>query len=126
VVVTLALAGCGAATTGEVSGTVTFEGTPVEDGWIDFLPIDGNGPTTGAKVMNGKFTVANVPVGKAKVVVSAKKIIGQVPLYPTPDSPKRPQIAQMLPPRFSDQQQTELRYDVSAGKNEKNFDLTAK
>jgi hypothetical protein len=40
-----------------VSGEVTFGGKPVEDGTISFEPADGQGSTTGGKIMAGKYEI---------------------------------------------------------------------
>src|SRR5688572_29941450 len=50
---TFSSAGCGAATS--VSGTVTYEGEMVNDGWVTFTPADGKGSEAGGKVTAGKY-----------------------------------------------------------------------
>ena len=46
----LVLGGCGGDGLVEVCGNVTFDGKPVEQGTISFLPVDGEGPTAGALI----------------------------------------------------------------------------
>ena len=53
-----------------VSGTVTYNGTPIEQGFITFQ-MEGNPPTT-MDIVNGKFN-GQAMVGSNKVSVSAKK-----------------------------------------------------
>ncbi|MBN9122237.1 MAG: hypothetical protein J0I06_24375 [Planctomycetes bacterium] len=62
--------GCGGSGS-SVSGTVTFNGQPVESGNINFIPADGKGAPVGGEIKGGKYTVRNVTPGKNKVVVTA-------------------------------------------------------
>src|SRR4051812_18552277 len=81
-------AGCGCAGGaggGEVSGTVTYDGKPVEQGAIAFYPA--NGPAAGGAITNGQYTVAKVAVGTAKVRISGVKITGQKKMYDDPNAP---------------------------------------
>jgi hypothetical protein len=55
------IAGCGQADS--VSGTVTYNGEPVEMGSITFASADGSGPGFGAQVMNGQYTAEKVRRG---------------------------------------------------------------
>jgi hypothetical protein len=60
-----------------VSGNVTLDGKPLEDGAITLVPIEGtSGPTAGATITNGKFSVASqggpVP-GRYRVEISSFK-----------------------------------------------------
>ncbi|MBN1911319.1 MAG: hypothetical protein JW818_16370 [Pirellulales bacterium] len=38
-----------------VQGAVTFDGKPIDEGTITFEPADGQGPTTGARIVAGKY-----------------------------------------------------------------------
>jgi hypothetical protein len=119
----LSVAGCGGSATGEVSGTAAFEGVPIEDGSITFFPADGKGPTAGDLIKNGKYHVKNVPVGTAKVQITSNKEAGKKKLYNTPNSPEQAIFTDPLPEKYKDPLKTELRFDVQAGANEKNWDL---
>ena len=66
------LAGCGGDGDGAtVQGSVTFDGQPVEKGYINFFPADGKGRPAGGEINGGKFTVKGVTVGKNRVEVTA-------------------------------------------------------
>jgi hypothetical protein len=52
-----------------VTGTVTFNGQPLEKGYITFNPTEGKGAPVGAEIVKGKYTAANVAPGKNKVLV---------------------------------------------------------
>src|SRR4051812_16642121 len=58
---------------GDVQGTVTVNGQPLSEGAVRFIPVNGNTPTTGGTISNGKFRVA-VPVAKQRVEVSANVV----------------------------------------------------
>lgn len=119
-VLALSAAGCSDPTVGIVSGTVTVDGNPA-DGAISFMPVDGKKAPTGGKIVAGAFTVT-APVGNAKIEVRVPKIVGQTRIYNTKDSPIQDVMEESLPKQFNDE--TELTYDVPAGKSEKNFDLS--
>jgi hypothetical protein len=120
----LALAGC-AANTGQVSGTVKVDGEPVETGSILFVPADGKGSTAGGKIEKGQYSV-KVPLGSMKVAISAPRVVGKKKLYPTADSREVTLTKESLPERYSDEKQTELKLEVVAGKNPKDWDLKTK
>jgi len=76
------LAGCGGAETYEVSGTVTYDGEPVERGQISFVPLDGSGAADGGPIEDGEFSFPSKP-GRKRV-----EIRGSRPLPPEQqDSP---------------------------------------
>ena len=105
---------------GEVTGTITVDGTPAKIGSISFFPIDGKSGTAGAAIKEGKYT-ADVPVGKVKVEIRVSKIVGEKKLYDTPDSKVQPIMEEVLPPKYNDR--TELELDVQPGTNKRNYDL---
>ncbi len=124
-VILLALAGCGDASMADVSGTVKVDGNPLEDGAIRFFPEDSKTQTTGGFVKGGRYSV-KVPVSVMKVSISAPKVVSWKKLYNTPDSPKMPVTVEVLPAKYSDERQTELRLDVKPGTNQKDYDLPSK
>jgi len=116
------LVGCaGEGDFGEVSGTVNYDGKPVEDGAINFFPADGKGPTAGDVIKGGKYTVKKAPVGTAKVSISGSKVVGKKKVYDTKDSPEMPITQELLPAKYNEK--SELTFDVKRGTNEKNWDL---
>ena len=63
----LAALGCGGGV-GDVSGTVTYQGKPLDGGSVQF---QSGGKTVSAEISKvGKYALAGVPVGSAKVTVS--------------------------------------------------------
>jgi hypothetical protein len=94
---------------GDVSGTVSYDGKPIEDGLINFLPADG------------KDSVSKVSVGATKVQIRGSKVTGKKKMYDTPDSPEVPIIAELLPAKYHEK--SELTLEVKRGSNEKNWEL---
>jgi hypothetical protein len=66
-----------------VSGTVAFQGQPIQDGLIRFVPLQtGAGPMAGDVITNGQYRVVakgGVPVGKCRVEIKARKIVPKPP-----------------------------------------------
>lgn len=72
------VAGCGGSDGPQrviLSGTVTYQGQPVKEGQICFLPIEGTqAPVAGAPITDGKYCVeqkGGLPVGTHKVQILA-------------------------------------------------------
>jgi hypothetical protein len=122
----IALAGCSSSPpTGDVSGKVSFEGTPIGIGSITFFPEDGRGPTAGGSITNGKYEVKAIPVGNCKVQITGAKDLQQRKInYDEPNAAVVTTSSELLPPNYSDQSKTELRYEVKTGTQHKDFALT--
>jgi hypothetical protein len=114
-------AGCAEPTTGRVTGAVTVDGKPAEQGSIALVPIDGRGSTAGAEIVNGRYEIEAL-FNKYKVEIRVPKIVGQKKLYDVPDSPTRNLMAESLPPRYHDD--TELRLEITPGETRRDFSLT--
>lgn len=57
-----------------VSGTVTYQGKPVEDGAIVFFPTNpGGGMQDGIKIVDGKFE-GKASAGPKRVYIEAKRV----------------------------------------------------
>ena len=123
----LAVLGCAGSKRASVTGKVTFDGQPLEEGRITFVPDQSNpGPTAGAAVVKGTYTVpaANgVFVGKNTVQINAVRKTGK-----KIQSPFGPglidDVSEFVPKKYN--LQSELSRDIKPGKNELDFDLTSK
>jgi len=104
---------------GELSGTITYDGKPVENGAITFFP--SSGPSAGSVIKDGQYST-KVTLGKTKVVISGSKVVGEKKVYNTPNSPVMPVTAEMLPAKYNTE--SELRHEVQPGKQTKDFNLT--
>jgi len=89
--IAVAFAGCGRANQ-SIQGEVTYGGEPVEDGIIEFIPIEGTKePSTGAAIVAGRYQIAPAagPLtgGTYKVAIRATKKTGTT--SPDPFNPAK-------------------------------------
>jgi hypothetical protein len=59
-----------------LSGLVTFQGQPLEQGTISFQPTEQGTTSSGAVILQGKYSIPReqgLPVGKYRVVINALK-----------------------------------------------------
>ena len=117
----LILPGCADPNRGIVSGSVTVDGQPAETGSIAFFPIDGESPTSGGTIKDGSYRV-EATVGEARIEIRVPIAVGEKKLYDTPDSPLQTVYDESLPSKYNDE--SELIYEVPAGKSQKDFELT--
>ena len=109
-VLVTAFIGCGGDGRVAIEGTATWNGQPIESGFVELFPTDGNGQVDGADIVGGKFSL-RTHVGAKRVRVTGQKKIGETP--PTERIPKpEPIYAQYIPKQFNDESQ--LKVDVSA------------
>jgi len=124
----LALAAGGCADDGknevEVSGSVSIDGRPIPQGMITFLAEDGQTPTGGGPIKDGKYT-AKVPPGKKKVMVLGNEIVGTEPsLKGVPDSAPRDVLKTLTPLEYNAAHVTPLRADITGSQEGLDFELT--
>jgi len=67
-----AVVGCGGGTS-TVSGTVTFNGKPVEYGTISFRPTGSQGQVFAAEINNGEYSATGAQPGERKVEIHGLK-----------------------------------------------------
>jgi len=112
--------GCAKEELAIVSGSVTIDGTPAKEGYVNFFPADGRGSTAGGAMVDGSYSATMQP-GPKKVEIRVQKVVGYVKLYDTPDSPVQPNRVEVLPPKYHDQ--TKLVLDAKLGENKQDFTL---
>jgi hypothetical protein len=66
----IVITGCGRSTT--VTGRVTYDGKPVAKGAITFVPADGQGPTCGVTIADGRYQVQLSPGKKIVQIVETR------------------------------------------------------
>ncbi len=108
-----------------VSGLITYNGQPIPNGAIRFIPIDGSkGPISGASIIDGQYRadgLGGVPVGKYRVHVDAYR----AHMTATPDPIERDYPReQYLPVKFNTK--SILDVAVESGKRKQTFDFELK
>ena len=113
----LLLTGCLGDGKVSVSGDVSVTGSPVDQGTIRFEPSDGKGPTDGATIAGGRYTVKLTP-GKKNVYIEGHQQVGEE--KQNPDDPSSPIL-----PVFEPIVKVQVTADIDAGQSDLNFDLPA-
>lgn len=118
------LAGCGGGggdgpDLNTVKGTVTFNGTPVENGRILFRMTGGDMKGYSAEITNGSYN-AQVEAGEVKVEITATRDTGKVDDMGGTSTPV-PIMEMYIPPRYNSA--TELTKTVESGSNSFDFAL---
>ncbi len=67
------ITGCGGSES-VVSGSVTYDGQPIEKGSILFQPADGEGASCGGPIENSKYKIETTPGKKLVQIVAVKKV----------------------------------------------------
>lgn len=98
-----------------VSGTVSVNGTPVDQGTIRFAPADGKGPTDGATITAGKYSLQVAP-GAKSVHIEGHQQVGEA--KQNPDDPSSPVL-----PVYEPIVNTDVTADISGSRSDLNFDL---
>jgi hypothetical protein len=109
----------------KVTGTVTIDGKPIEQGGIKFSSVNNDTTASGGTITNGTY-VAEVPPGKKKVLIIGTKVVGKEKMYDTPDSPTRDKLETVTPADYNKKELTPLEADITSETNNLNFDLSSK
>ncbi len=127
-VVILGLAGCLSNSSGTVSGSVTFNGQPVEKGLITFSPTGKMGGTAGGDILAGRFRVEKLVPAEYQVSVAALPEL-KIVMPGDPETKRTLTDAEIraridpLPPDTTGKEQT---IDVKAGAQVLDFKLESK
>jgi hypothetical protein len=109
-----------------VSGRVTVDAVPVENGTISFSPTDGaSGPTAGASIENGVYSISG-DQGPAKgmnlvAIYGGRKTGKQVR---SRRGALVDQVISVVPERYNNQ--STLKRELKPGKNVLDFELSSK
>lgn len=107
-----------------VSGTVQYDGAPIDEGRITFRTDAGAGRAYSAEIEDGAYSLEVEP-GKAKVEVIASRVIpGKFGEAASPDEEAPPLSEMYIPAKYNTE--TTLEAEVTTGKNEIPFKLEAK
>lgn len=103
---------------GDVRGKVTLNGEPLAQGAVQFVPVNGDTPTTGGVIRDGAFQV-EVPVAKQRVKISSNVVDKEK----TPPNATADQIVmKSLPAKYNTH--SDITLDVVSGANEVEYKLT--
>ena len=119
--------GCGDARRQSVEGTVTFEGQPLAEGHITFVPQGTtHGPTAGTEIKDGHFSIDREKgsfAGTFRVEIVAARETGRSFVDPTTDETVT-EREQYLPAKYNSE--SELTAEIKEGEpNRLEFNLTA-
>lgn len=123
-VLAASLAGCDSGQKGgsvTVSGTVKFNGEPVEKGSITFLPADDDGKASSAQITNGSYTIQTDPGAKKVSIMGEREVGGEAAERLRAEGRDGVPTEQYLPPEFNSN--SKLEYTVEAGGGTKDFEL---
>jgi len=125
------LAGCGGGAEGPqratVQGKVTFDGEPLESGFIEFIPDSGvNAAPVKLTISSGSYDTASdpmddrgIPLGNHTVVVRSWKETGQEVKNEMGEMEQ--EVVQIIPEKYNTS--TELKAEVTAETDTLDFDL---
>ena len=129
------IAGC--SDTGKsISGSVSYQGEPIKNGTIIFLPTSGTaGSSTWADIVEGKYSISSenrvVPGGTYRVEVSGMRKTGRkldvkqglVPLPANDSSVTYEEEENFLPGKYHAQSVLTVEFSDSAGPEQRDFHL---
>ena len=83
-----------------LTGTVTIDGKPVEQGSLAFNP-EGPDPAqaVGASIVNGHYVAEKVPLGKVRVLINATRETGR--MLPNEHDKPLPERMDMVPAKYA-------------------------
>ncbi|MEX2306872.1 MAG: hypothetical protein WD738_04735 [Pirellulales bacterium] len=121
--------GCGRSSQCTVSGKLTFNGQPIQDGSIRFFPVDGtDGHGAVAKIENGQYTItsqSNFRSGKYAVQITALRKTGRMiaprEVMPGDDGSPAEEVIQFIPSKYNSN--SELQADLQPGQNSYDLEL---
>jgi len=117
----LLLAGCGGDGRIEIGGGVTFDGKPIDNGTISFVPVDGGGPTAGGLIQGGRYSL-RVAAGKKRVEIQGYKEVGRGRVIEwDPSSPVVAKTAPFVPAQYNTA--STLTYEVQGNTGKADFAL---
>lgn len=106
----------------KVSGTVTFQGQPVEKGEITFNPTDATGQVNSSLLGSGGSYSTELPAGNYKVNIAPPLVEVKGAADTPPDNLPDPSVKN-IPKKYWVQETSGLSAQVANDKREFSFDL---
>lgn len=128
IVLTIALVGCGGATSVPVSGQVTLDGKPVAECAVLFVSVAGGPVASGTTDAEGRFQLAttnrpSVAIGEYSVAITKKHVTD---IADKTTGEHRLQVDWLTPQMYSRAETSGLRKTVSTLEHDFVFDLSSK
>lgn len=115
------LSGCSDSGLYNVTGTVNFDGKPIEKGRILFRRLDGDKRAFAGTISNGQYSLQS-EAGKMRVEITASRIIPGK--FDTSNGTKEPVGQMYIPAKYNSH--SELAVEVSSSQLVHSFDLKSK
>jgi hypothetical protein len=119
-------AGCSGGNRAAVRGKVTLDGQPIEQGRINFYPVEDNtGPSAGSAILNGSYDVPasnGAVVGKNRVEINGLKKTGRKVASAYRKGELIDEVAESVPRKYYGEK-SELTREIKRGVNQFDFDL---
>jgi hypothetical protein len=137
------VAGCTGGGKGTVSGSVKYKGQPVTGGTMHLTPSGGGTAVVITIKPDGTFVSTDIPKGNYKVAIETESLNPKNPNHtkqpgynmpqgakPPPGAPEPPKFDMgdqpkyvQIPPKYATANSSGLTWDITGGKQTKEFDL---
>jgi hypothetical protein len=120
----VAAVGCGGEAASSLSGSVTFNGQPVKNGYVTFTPAE-SGNSFGAKIVDGQYTADKAGTGTFIAIVRAEAADAPQTREDYQSTAARPGAAVAPPPIPENAQGNGQTVEITGGGQTLDFTLTA-
>jgi hypothetical protein len=96
----------------DVTGQVTLDNKPLENGTITFFPADGQGPSAGNLISRGRYSVEMLP-GRKLVRIEGYKTVGTIKVAIGPKTIDAPDTRPIVPKKYNSDSKLEVSVDGS-------------
>jgi len=121
----LAISGCGSRTSAMVHGTVTLDGSPLDDATISFVPTaGGQRQSAWTTIQGGEYTIAEkdgIGTGPFRVEIRALRATDE---KPNPNEPTMVPAKEIVPSKYNSN--SALVAEIKPGDNTADFELKSK
>ena len=111
-----------------VSGSVAYNGQPVGNGMIRFVPARGSAmPTALAYIVDGKYQAdsrGGVPVGSVSVQIEGYRQLSNDASADAGSLSQAPQLVQYIPEKYNARSKLQITIEPGSGRITKDFELT--